>query len=205
MRSFRPRLSADGWLSGARILPSPNQDERPPAGPLRLLVIHAISLPPGEFGGDGVERLFTNSLDPAGHPYYRDIHDLKVSSHFFIRRDGRVIQFVSTGRRAWHAGVSSWRGCERCNDFSLGIELEGCDDLPFERIQYIRLARLIRVLRRNFAIEDIVGHADIAPGRKTDPGPCFDWPRLRHLLRHRVASTRQCGREELLTAENSCK
>lgn len=183
MKSFRPQLSADGWLSGATRISSPNQDERPVTEPVRLLVVHAISLPPGEFGGDGVERLFTNSLDPAGHPYYRDIHALKVSAHFFIRRDGRVIQFVSTARRAWHAGLSSWRGRERCNDFSLGIELEGCDELPFTRIQYIRLARLIRVLRRNFAIEDIVGHADIAPDRKTDPGPCFDWLRLRHLLR----------------------
>lgn len=183
MRSFRPQLSADGWLSGAARMPSPNQDERPATEPVRLLVVHAISLPPGEFGGDGVERLFTNSLDPAAHPYYRDIHALKVSAHFFIRRDGRVIQFVPTARRAWHAGLSTWRGRERCNDFSLGIELEGCDEMPFAPIQYIRLARLIRVLRRNFAIEDVVGHADIAPDRKTDPGPCFDWLRLRHLLR----------------------
>jgi AmpD protein len=183
MKAFRPQLSTDGWLSGTRIIPSPNQDQRPADESIRLLVIHAISLPPGRFGGDGVVRLFTNSLDPEAHPYYRDIHALKVSAHFFIRRDGRVIQFVSTARRAWHAGLSSWRGRERCNDFSLGIELEGCDELPFARIQYIRLARLIRVLRRNFAIEDIVGHADIAPDRKTDPGPCFDWLRLRHLLR----------------------
>jgi AmpD protein len=183
MRSFRPQLSADGWLSGARIIPSPNQDERPPDEPIRLLVIHAISLPPGEFGGDGVEQLFTNSLDPAEHPYYRDIHALKVSAHFFIRRDGCVIQFVPTARRAWHAGVSNWRGRERCNDFSLGIELEGSDDQPFMSIQYIRLARLIRVLRRAFDFEDVVGHADIAPDRKTDPGPYFDWPRLRKLLR----------------------
>ncbi|MBI4998606.1 MAG: 1,6-anhydro-N-acetylmuramyl-L-alanine amidase AmpD [Rhodocyclales bacterium] len=183
MKAFRPQLSTDGWLSGVRIILSPNQDQRPAGEPIRLLVIHAISLPPGQFGGDGVERLFTNSLDPEGHPYYRDIHALKVSAHFFIRRDGRVIQFVPTARRAWHAGLSSWRGRERCNDFSLGIELEGCDDLPFAPIQYIRLARLIRVLRRNFAIEEIVGHADIAPNRKTDPGPCFDWLRLRHLLR----------------------
>jgi N-acetyl-anhydromuramoyl-L-alanine amidase len=183
MRSFRPQFSADGWLSGARIIPSPNHDERPPDEPIRLLVIHAISLPPGEFGGDGVERLFTNSLDPAAHPYYQDIHALKVSAHFFIRRGGRVIQFVPTARRAWHAGASNWRGRERCNDFSLGIELEGCDDRPFTSIQYIRLARLIRVLRHNFVVEDVVGHSDIAPDRKTDPGPCFDWLRLRHLLR----------------------
>lgn len=183
MRSFRPQLSEDGWLSGVRAVPSPNQDARPADERIRLLVIHAISLPPGEFGGDDVERLFTNRLDPERHPYYRDIHALRVSAHFFIRRDGRVIQFVSTAQRAWHAGASSWRGRERCNDFSLGIELEGCDALPFTGIQYIRLARLIRVLRRNIAFEDIVGHADIAPGRKTDPGPHFDWSRMRYLLR----------------------
>jgi AmpD protein len=183
MQTFRRQLSADGWLSGVRIVPSPNHDDRPADERIRLLVIHAISLPPGAFGGDGVERLFTNSLDPEGHPYYRDIHAMKVSAHFFVRRDGHVIQFVSTARRAWHAGLSTWRGRERCNDFSLGIELEGCDDLPFTSIQYIRLARLIRVLRRDFAFEDIVGHADIAPGRKTDPGPHFDWRRLHYLLR----------------------
>lgn len=183
MRSFGPGLSPDGWLRGARVVPSPNHDGRPSGEPLRLLVIHAISLPPSEFGGDGVERLFTNTLDPEAYPYYQGLRDLRVSAHFFIRRDGRLLQFVSTGRRAWHAGLSVWRGRERCNDYSLGIELEGCDELPFTSIQYIRLARLIRILRREFAIEDIVGHADIAPGRKTDPGPCFDWQRLRDLLR----------------------
>jgi AmpD protein len=151
--------------------------------PVRLVVVHAISLPPNEFGGDGVEQLFMNKLDPEAHPYYQAISDLRVSSHFFIRRDGRLMQFVSTECRAWHAGISSWRGRERCNDFSLGIELEGCDDQPFTSIQYVRLARLIRVLRHTYAIEDVVGHSDISPGRKTDPGPCFDWVRLRHLLR----------------------
>lgn len=183
MKSFGPRLSPDGWLRGARTVPSPNHDDRPSGEPLRLLVIHAISLPPSEFGGDDVERLFTNTLDPEAHPYYQGLRDLRVSAHFFIRRDGDLLQFVSTRHRAWHAGISAWRGRERCNDFSLGIELEGCDEQPFTPIQYIRLARLIRILRREFAIEDIVGHADIAPGRKTDPGPCFDWQRLRDLLR----------------------
>lgn len=183
MKSFRPCLTPDGWLPGAQHVQSPNQDDRPPGESIRLLVIHAISLPPDQFGGSGVEELFTNRLDPDAHPYYRDIHNLKVSSHFFIRRGGAVVQFVPVTRRAWHAGVSSWRGRERCNDFSLGIELEGSDLQPFTRIQYIRLARLIRVLRRHLALEDIVGHADIAPGRKTDPGPYFDWLRLRHLLR----------------------
>jgi N-acetyl-anhydromuramoyl-L-alanine amidase len=183
MKSFGPHLTADGWLPGARIVPSPNHDDRPAGESIRLLVVHAISLPPGEFGGDGVEQLFTNRLDPDVHPYYREIHALRVSAHFFIRRDGRLIQFVPTVCRAWHAGASTWRGRERCNDFSLGIELEGCDDQAFTHIQYVRLARLIRSLRRTYVIEDIVGHADISPGRKTDPGPCFDWNRLRQLLR----------------------
>lgn len=183
MRSLGPQLSHDGWLPGASAVPSPNCDDRPAGESIRLVVVHAISLPPGEFGGDGVERLFTNRLDPEAHPYYRDIYALRVSAHFFIRRDGRLLQFVATTRRAWHAGASSWRGRERCNDFSLGIELEGCDERPFASIQYVRLARLIRILRRAYPIEEIVGHADIAPGRKTDPGPCFDWMRLRQLLR----------------------
>jgi AmpD protein len=183
MTSLGPRLSAEGWLPGATVILSPNCDERPVEEPIRLVVIHAISLPPGEFGGPGVECLFTNCLDPEAHPYYRDIHALRVSTHFFIRRDGGVIQFVPTIRRAWHAGVSHWRDRERCNDFSIGIELEGCDEKPFTNIQYVRLARLIRVLRRAYDIDDVVGHADVAPQRKTDPGPCFDWGRLRKLLR----------------------
>jgi len=176
------RLRADGLLRGAAFVDSPNQDERPADTPVVLIVVHAISLPPGEFGGDGVERLFTNRLDPDAHPYYTGIHALRVSSHFLIRRDGSLIQFVPCTRRAWHAGVSEWRGRQRCNDFSIGIELEGCDELPFEAAQYRVLARLIRILGRSHAIEDIVGHSDIAPGRKTDPGPHFDWPRLRKLL-----------------------
>ena len=183
MKSFAPRLSPDGWLHGAKAIPSPNHDARPTGESVRLVVVHAISLPPNEFGGDGVELLFTNKLDPDAHPYYQGISDLRVSSHFFIRRDGRILQFVSTENRAWHAGASAWQGRERCNDFSVGIELEGCDDQPFVPIQYVRLARLIRILRRTYAIADIVGHSDIAPGRKTDPGPCFDWSRLRSLLR----------------------
>jgi AmpD protein len=183
MASLGPRLTADGLLPGATFIASANHDERPPHEAVCLLVVHAISLPPGEFGGDGVERLFTNRLDPAAHPYYAGIHALRVSAHFFIRRDGRVLQFVPTERRAWHAGISSWHGRERCNDFSLGVELEGCDEQPFAGLQYIRLARLVRVLRRRYPIQAIVGHADIAPGRKTDPGPCFDWVRLRQLVR----------------------
>jgi AmpD protein len=183
MVSLASRLTAGGLLPGATFIESPNCDERPVDTPVVLLVVHAISLPPGEFGGDGIERLFTNRLDPAAHPYYRSIHSLRVSAHFLIRRNGELIQFVPTTQRAWHAGVSEWNGRPRCNDYSIGIELEGCDERPFEDIQYPVLARLIRVLRRSCAVEDVVGHADIAPGRKTDPGPCFDWPRLRKLLR----------------------
>jgi AmpD protein len=168
-----------GWLTGARRVESPNFDERPQAMPVDLLVIHNISLPPGEFGGNGVVELFTNRLDPAAHPYYRTIHALRVSAHFFIRRDGELIQFVPTDKRAWHAGASAWAGRERCNDFSIGIELEGTDETPFTEPQYRRLDELIEVLRNRYPIADIVGHSDIAPGRKTDPGPCFDWTRIR--------------------------
>lgn len=167
-----------GWLPGARRIESPNQDERPDGEPIRLIVVHAISLPPSEFGGSGIVELFTNRLDPTAHPYYQGIHGLRVSAHFLIRRDGELIQFVACDRRAWHAGVSSWRGRERCNDFSIGVELEGCDELPFADIQYRILDRLIQDLRARYPIEAIAGHSDIAPGRKTDPGPCFDWGRL---------------------------
>jgi AmpD protein len=175
-------IDARGLLRGARFIPSPNHDERPADVEISLVVIHAISLPPGEFGGDGVERLFTNRLDPAAHPYYATLDGLRVSAHFFIRRDGTLIQFVPCGKRAWHAGISSWLGRERCNDFSIGIELEGCDDKPFETLQYQRLAQLIGALAERYPLRDVAGHADIAPGRKTDPGPHFDWPRLRASL-----------------------
>ena len=168
-----------GWLRSARRIDSPNCDERPAGERVSLIVIHNISLPPDEFGGAGVFELFTNRLDPAGHPYYAGIHQLRVSSHFFIRRDGELIQFVSTEKRAWHAGVSNWKGRGRCNDFSIGIELEGCDTLPFDDRQYAALAMLLRRLGRRYPGCDIPGHSDVAPGRKTDPGPCFDWARLR--------------------------
>lgn len=171
-------LDDEGWLAGARHVASPNCDARPAGQPLRLIVVHAISLPPGMFGGDDVERLFTNTLDAEAHPYFRDVHALRVSAHFFIRRDGEIIQFVPCSMRAWHAGESSWQGMERCNDFSVGIELEGCDDQPFDPPQYAALARLIGILRQRYPIEGIVGHVDIAPGRKTDPGPHFDWAQL---------------------------
>jgi len=169
------QLDAESWLPGARHMPSPNCDQRPSGELARLLVIHSISLPPGEFGGAGIEQLFTNRLDPAVHPYYREIYQLRVSAHYLIRRDGEVVQFVPCTMRAWHAGVSSWRGVERCNDFSIGIEVEGCDTSAFEEMQYHSLNHLIQTLKNSFPIEDIVGHSDISPGRKTDPGPCFDW------------------------------
>lgn len=175
-------VDAEGWLAGARRLASPNCDARPDGAAIRLIVIHNISLPPGEFGGPGVEQLFTNCLEPSAHPYYAGIQGLKVSAHFFVRRDGGLVQFVPCGLRAWHAGVSSWRGRERCNDFSIGIELEGADDRPFSDLQYEALADLVRRLVRLYPVEGLAGHSDIAPGRKTDPGPCFDWGRLRALL-----------------------
>lgn len=173
----------DGLLRGIRYIASPNCDARPVGSAIELLVIHNISLPPGEFGGPGIIDLFTSKLDLDAHPYYREIAGLKVSSHFLIRRDGEIIQFVACDQRAWHAGESSWRGRERCNDFSIGIELEGTDDVPFEDVQYERLAELTRALNANYQITDIVGHSDIAPGRKTDPGPCFDWVRYRSLIK----------------------
>jgi AmpD protein len=172
------RIDAYGRASAARQAPSPNCDARPRDDDIRLVVVHGISLPPGEFGGDGIEQLFTNRLDPAEHPYYAQVADLRVSSHFVIRRDGTLLQFVPCAQRAWHAGVSCWNGMERCNDFSVGIELEGTDDTAYEDAQYATLAALINALRARYPIEDIVGHSDIAPGRKTDPGPAFEWTRL---------------------------
>ena len=171
-------VGSDGWLTRVRREPSPNFDPRPDGEAPSLLVVHAISLPPGEFGSDDVLDLFANRLDASRHPYFAGIRDLRVSAHFLIRRDGELIQCVSCDDRAWHAGVSSWNGRERCNDFSIGIELEGCDDLPFESSQYAALKSLIEVLRQRYPLVAIVGHSDIAPGRKTDPGPCFDWLRL---------------------------
>lgn len=167
-----------GWLAGAERIPSPNCDARPFASPPSLLVVHAISLPPGEFRGDAIIRFFTNQLDAAEHPDYREISHLRVSAHFLIRRDGRLIQFVSCFERAWHAGTSCWRGRSRCNDFSLGVELEGDDFSLFTAPQYETLNALILALQRSFALQACVGHADIAPGRKSDPGPCFDWSQV---------------------------
>ncbi|MBX3616954.1 1,6-anhydro-N-acetylmuramyl-L-alanine amidase AmpD [Nitrosomonas sp.] len=170
-------LDAIGLLDTAQFIASPNCDERPAGTEISLLVIHNISLPPDEFGGDGVIELFTNRIDPQAHPYYQSLQGLKVSAHFFIRRDGSLIQFVSCNRRAWHAGVSNWQGYERCNDFSIGIELEGSDTTPFTDAQYEVLIALTQCLCQKYPIQHIAGHSDIAPGRKTDPGPCFDWLR----------------------------
>ncbi|MFZ5524861.1 MAG: 1,6-anhydro-N-acetylmuramyl-L-alanine amidase AmpD [Pseudomonadota bacterium] len=170
------RIDSQGLLAGGDYIPTPNCDDRP-AGPIELLVIHNISLPPGEFGGDGVLRLFTNTLDAAAHPYYATIAGLKVSAHFLVRRDGHIIQFVPCTKRAWHAGESRWQGRTCCNDFSLGIELEGSDYIPYTEAQYAALDRLTKALRTAYPICGIAGHSDISPLRKTDPGPCFDWTR----------------------------
>ena len=174
-------IDAAGYVPAARQVPSPNFDARPPGVEPRLVVIHGISLPPNVFSGDGVERLFTNALDVKDDPYYASIAHLRVSAHFFVRRNGALVQFVSCNDRAWHAGVSSWQGRPGCNDFSVGIELEGADDVPYASAQYVRLADLLRALKRRYPVTAAVSHSDIAPGRKTDPGPAFDWDRLARL------------------------
>ena len=162
---------------------SPHFDDRPEGERISLLVIHNISLPPGEYGGDWIDDLFMGCLDPAAHPYFQDIAGLRVSAHYLIRRDGTLIQYVEPEKRAWHAGVSSWQGRERCNDFSIGVELEGSDDVPFAEPQYETLVELAKNLATRFGPLDFAGHSDIAPGRKTDPGPWFDWERFRAALR----------------------
>lgn len=177
-------IDADGWLAGARHLPSPNCDDRP-HGEISLLVIHNISLPPGQFGGDAVARLFLNRLDPHAHPAFAELAGVRVSAHLFIDRGGRALQFVPFGRRAWHAGRSRYAGRPACNDFAVGIELEGTDTSGYEAVQMRALAAVTRALLVRYpalAAQRIVGHCDIAPGRKTDPGPGFDWPGLRALL-----------------------
>lgn len=176
------RFDAQGWLGGVRRAPSPHCDARPAGAAVELLVIHGISLPPGRFGGPYIEDLFLGRLDPAAHPYFREIESLRVSAHFLVRRDAQVVQFVPCGLRAWHAGQSFWDGRERCNDFSVGIELEGTDDQAYESAQYQALVPLARALMAAYPIRAVVGHSDIAPGRKTDPGAHFDWPRLRAAL-----------------------
>lgn len=179
------RIDAAGWAEGICHMPSPNCDERPCGAEASLLVIHNISLPPGEFGGHYIEALFQNRLDFDAHPYFDQLRSLRVSAHFLIRRDGTAVQFVPVHQRAWHAGVSCFEGRERCNDFSIGIELEGTDFERFEAIQYDTLAALTASLQQACPLRDVTGHELIAPGRKTDPGPCFDWPRFRiQYLRH---------------------
>lgn len=177
--------SAAHWLEGVERRASPNFDDRPDQSAIDLLVIHAISLPPGHFGGPHIDALFTNCLDPSGHPYFESVCALRVSAHVLIRRLGEVIQYVPFQRRAWHAGESSFEGRCQCNDFSIGIELEGTEETPYEPIQYAQLARISRLLMSAYpgiTPARIVGHCDIAPGRKVDPGPAFNWQRLRELL-----------------------
>jgi N-acetyl-anhydromuramoyl-L-alanine amidase len=182
-----PRVdTGTGLLDGARQVPSPNCDERPGAVAPDLIVVHGISLPPGEYGGPWIDRLFTNSLPADAHPYFATIATLKVSPHLLVRRDGSVVQYVPFHLRAWHAGSSSYCGRERCNDFSIGIELEGTDDTAYEPAQYRALSATIRALCAAYpslSMDRVTGHSDIAPGRKTDPGPAFDWIRLRAMLR----------------------
>jgi AmpD protein len=174
-----------GVLLLARPVESPNCDARPEGVAPDLIVIHGISLPPGDYGGPWIDQLFTNRLPRDAHPYFESVADLRVSSHLLVRRDGEVVQYVPFHLRAWHAGASSWQGRERCNDFSIGIELEGTDNEPYESTQYAMLARVIVALCQAYPTlgpDRVVGHSDVAPGRKTDPGPAFDWPRLRSLV-----------------------
>lgn len=176
---------SNGWLGGVRYLASPNHDERPENTPVSLLVIHSISLPPEEFGGPWIDRLFTNSINTRAHAYFNEISDLRVSAHALIRRNGEIIQYVPFDKRAWHAGESEFDGRSNCNDFSIGIELEGSDSQSFETIQYKILAEITALLMAQYpdiTPQRIAGHSDIAPGRKTDPGPNFDWNTYRSLL-----------------------
>lgn len=165
-----------GWLAGVRHRYSPNQGTRPSATAVSLIVVHNISLPPDEFGGDWIERFFLNRLDLRAHPYFAEIAGLQVSAHFLVRRDGEIVQFVGCDHRAWHAGRSTWHGQENCNDYSVGIELEGSDRQPFPAVQYLALWALVEALRERYPIAAVAGHNEVAPGRKTDPGPHFDWP-----------------------------
>ena len=175
-------IAADGWSRQVTRMPSPNCDARPAGADISLLVIHNISLPPGQFGGAYIADLFTNQLDCSAHPYFEQLRPLRVSAHFLIRRDGAMMQFVSANERAWHAGVSSFAGRERCNDFSIGIELEGTNFEPYAASQYTSLLGLTAALQTRYPLTDVVGHEHIAPGRKTDPGPFFDWQYYRQEL-----------------------
>ncbi len=178
-------IDTEGWLQTVDVVRSPNFDARPENTKIRLVVVHGISLPPGEFGGGYIQQFFCNRLDEKSHDYFAEICDMRVSAHCLIERNGNIIQFVSFLDRAWHAGVSNWCGEQACNNFSIGIELEGTDDLEYDEAQYQGLADLIQSLKLQFpdiSEDSVCGHSDIAPGRKTDPGPSFDWPRLRRLV-----------------------
>jgi AmpD protein len=172
------RVDGAGWMVGARRSESPNFGPRPPGAEVVLAVVHSISLPPGVYGGDAIERLFANRLDWNEHPYYGEIRGMEVSAHFLVRRDGELVQFVSCDQRAWHAGRSCWQGRENCNDFSIGIELEGLEGDAFEPAQYPVLAELLRAVSRRYPLQGVAGHEHVAAGRKGDPGAGFDWPRL---------------------------
>jgi len=177
--------SAGKWLLEARQVPSPNCDARPAGTEVSLIIIHGISLPPGQYGGPEIDQLFTNRLDACAHPYFAGIAGLRVSTHLLIRRDGELVQYVPFNLRAWHAGESCYDGCSACNDFSIGIELEGQDHEAYEAVQYEQLAAVLRVLIKTFphlSVGRIAGHSDVAPGRKTDPGPAFDWNNLQRQL-----------------------
>lgn len=191
--SIQPSIQ-EGWLAGARRVPSPNCNERPD-GEVSLLVVHSISLPPGEFGGEAIEQLFTNRLDPEAHPFFAEIHQLRVSAHLLIRRDGECVQFVPFEQRAWHAGRSRWQDTGRwrqsLNDFSIGIELEGDEISPYTHAQYLALCRVTHALIGHYpamATERIVGHAHVAPLRKKDPGPAFDWAFYRQQLKRQAVA-----------------
>lgn len=191
-------IDAHGWVHRARREPSPNHDQRPDVTPVELLVIHHISLPAGDFSGDAIEQLFTNRLDTSSHPSFASLVGLRVSAHFLIRRRGELIQFVSGDNRAWHAGQSCFQGRERCNDFSIGIELEGTGDRPFTQAQYRALASLTAMLVKRWPLRFVVGHSDIAPGRKHDPGPTFDWTRY-------LETTKPCGLERIFDSPDRAK
>ena len=180
----------EGWLHLARREPSPNCDARPDDGEITLMVVHGISVPPGEYGGDWIDDLFCNRLDPGAHPYFREVAGLRVSSHLLIRRDGEIVQYVPFGKRAWHAGESCFDGRSACNDYSIGIELEGQDTEAYTARQYEQLAAVMQALVAVYpglSLDRVAGHCDIAPGRKTDPGPAFDWQLLQARLAGDVA------------------
>lgn len=180
---------SSGWINDLCHLPSTHYNERPANTPISLLVIHCISLPPGRYNNDNVSAFFTGTLDHTAHPYYHHLKTLQVSAHFFIQRTGKITQFVATHHRAWHAGQSRFEGISNCNDYSLGIELEGTDTDTYEHAQYLALVDLVHCLQRaypNISQERIIGHSDIAPGRKKDPGPGFDWASFRDMLTHSV-------------------